>query len=470
MTNLSFAKERRLPQSPATLWREIVHGSSELWPVGLGGASSVGDVVRFLLVQGTQDPVHATGRILRLVPFERIELQQESPWSSRIVIKLVPDGAGTRVKMIVNLGADAVEQLMPWAGTSSADRATRTDEFTLGLLVSLTGASGIFGRGALNAATLAVEEINATGGLEGKKVRLVTEDDRTSDSALGAYHRLTRLHGCTSIIGMVPSPSIEQIRKYANREKRLLLHTPLNDGGVAEGLVFQLGARPRDQLVQSIPFLMQETGERNWYLVGNDYSWPRAIRDHAIDIIEASGARVVGSQFVPIGTANYHRILDDIRSSRAGLVLSSFVGHNEAEFESEFHAAGLRSQAATLATLLDGTTLQHIKPEARSGIWSTIDDFNHSSSSQDAGLAGRWLTRFGPLAPPLSSLSKSVYDAVHLFARASRQARSLNPVDVGRQLRSSTMGRSSMLTRAAGERVHSELVRIDSRGAQAVAL
>lgn len=468
--SISFADERVLPVSPVSAWAAIVHGSAETWPFGFGGvAPQPGNVVRFHSAAGGTPHTLATARVVAVKPYARIDLRQESPWTAKLSISLTSkDAFTTRVRLVVTLEEDSIGRFFPWEAANKEERSAGS--IPIGLLVSLSGVSGIFGRGVVNAATLAIEEVNSLGGIVGRDLSLAVEDDHTAESALGAYQQLTRTHGCQTIVGMVPSPSIERVRRAADREGRLILHTPLNDGGVARGMVYQLGARPNDQLARSIPFLMKETGETAWFIAGNDYSWPRAMQREAQRIIEASGGRVVGTDHLPVGTQSFDDTVNKIRESRAGLLLSSFVGAAEAEFEEACYSAGLRAQVATLATLLDGTTLQHIRPEARSGVYATIDDFSLGIDGADQPLHERWVQRFGTFAPPLSSMAKSVYESIHLFAMAATQAKSAEPYAVVPHLQATSIGASHMLARAEGKHIPSPVVRLDNEGAQLIAM
>lgn len=458
---LSFSQEHVFSRTPMDLWQEIIHSPETKWPLGLNGTiPSQGDAVLFdLHIEGSK-ALKATGRVTLSIPGSKLVIQQESPWQSKIIITLKPlNVAGqTRVRLIVTLEEDGVDWFFPWQAEQKSSN-TETETLPLGLLTSLSGCAGIFSRGAINAATLAIEELNSVGGILGRKLRLVVADDGAMQSSVGAYQELAR-QGCQTILAMCPTPTVEKIRRYADKQKRLVIHTPLNEGGAMRGMVYQFGPRPYDQLARSIPYLMRETGEKNWFIAGNNYSWPRAIQKTATQIIQDEGGRVVGSSHISLDETSFESTLNQIHKSKASLVLSSFVGSVEAEFEIAAHKAGLRDQTVTLATLLDGTTLQYIPKNVREGIYATIDDFDLRLGEDSENLQKRWELRFGVYAPPLSSLARSVYEAVHIFVRAATRAQSTDPLDVSRALKSERIQNSVMLARAAGTHVPSSIVRL----------
>jgi ABC-type branched-subunit amino acid transport system substrate-binding protein len=187
-----------------------------------------------------------------------------------------------------------------------------------------------------------------------------------------------------------------------------------------------------------MPALGRETGGRGWYLLGNDYAWPREGSRVGRKIVESHGGRVVGERHVSLRETSFDEVLEDIVSCRADLVLSSLVGWSSIDFERQFYAAGLRSRIRTVAALMDESTREHLGAAA-SGLWSCLPYFATLDTVENAQFLRRYQTAFGPWAPSPSAITESAYEGLHLFARAAHRARSLDPVEVTRALRGLAM-------------------------------
>lgn len=448
MGELVFSAERLVRAAPGTVFGLIGPHAAPGFLFGLTcNRLEAGQVVRFELPGPTGEVVHATGRLVSVDPHRRLTIEQESPWRGRLTVNLDATAEGTRVRLRVALGPDCLPWFIPEQSgpVFGEDPAVR-----LGVLVSLSGSAGLLGRAALNAAELAAEEVNADGGVCGQPLRLRVGDDATSAvRARAEFERLSLRCASDAVVAMVPSASFRALLPAARSRRTLLLHSPLTEAGPSGGTVFQLGERPADQLCHSVPTLMREFGTRTCFVVGNDYCWPRAVGATARRVVERAGGRVIGTRYLDLGCRNFVPLVEQIAASGADFVVSSMVGCDAVLFEREFYDAGLRSRVRTLATLMDDTVREHIGDDVATGVWSVLDHFAVAGGGNE-GVSRALRDKFGCWAPPLSSTALSVYEAVHLYARAAHAARSRNPVDVARMLRSGRLGPSRMLDRAAG--------------------
>ena len=116
-------------------------------------------------------------------------------------------------------------------------------------------------------------------------------------------------------------------------------------------------------------------------------------------------------------------------------MLNTFVGADSAAFERQCHAMGLRDRAVSLAPAIDESTLERIGARAGSGIHGVSGYFQHLDTERNTTLLARYRRAFGPWAPPLSSLSESVFEAIHMWAAAARRARTTDPGPVADAMR-----------------------------------
>jgi urea transport system substrate-binding protein len=439
---LTLVEEEWVAASPAAIFDSFASpGDGAGWLFGARCDDLVrGAVVRFdlPLSSGCGGLLQGLGRIVDVRRPRRIVLEHESPWRGRLTITVTAVGAQSRVRLVVEIPEEALQWLLRRRGVLLDPEAT-AGEVPIGLLVSRSGPGSYFAGACENLAQLAVEEINEAGPPGGRPLRLVVADDGTSP-VLGAAEaqRLVDVEGCRVVVAGVTCGTFEAIQPVVERSGALLIFSLANEGGRTGPRLFRLGERPAAQLAAAVPWLTRHTGGTRWYLAGNAYCWPRAIHRQARPAVARAGGTVAGEVLLPLGTRDFSPLLEDIERFRAELVLSTFVGADEAEFERQFHDAGLRDRCATLAPALDEATREHIGDRAGTGIWTVFGYFAQLPSEANHLFLQRYRTRFSELAPPVSSFSESVYEAVHLAAEAAARAGSWDPTAVGHALGSLT--------------------------------
>lgn len=392
---------------------------------------AVGSVVSLQLpLGGPQGAVDMLGRVTALVPPRQIVIALDQPWRGQLRVGLERIGAeSTRVRVRAEVDERGVEWLLRrrgWPARQPADDG----EYRIGLLTSKSGPGAVFAVACENLAMMAADELNADGGLHGRRVHLLAADDAT-DPATGATEARWLLRaGCRVVLASVTSATFAAVQRAIGDSGVPLVHTVLNEGGGGPRHVFRWGERPADQLaVAAIP-LMRASGARHWFLVGDDYSWSHGAHRAARQVLPQAGGAIVGERFVPLGTKDFEPVIDTIARSGADLVLSTLVGADEVAFERQCLAMGLRARCRTLSLVLDESTRERIGDAAAAGLWTAFGYFQQLPTAENRAFLARYRDAFGPWAPPVSTLSESTYSAVHLYGAAVRQAREDDPGQV----------------------------------------
>ncbi len=388
--------------------------------------------------------IKGAARIIDLVEGKRIVLAHEVPWAGKVTLRFEPSGArGTLVRLIADIDHEEIDWMARrQGGAPPAQPTCATRDITIGLLTTLSGTAGVFGRAAVNCAQLAIEELNADGGLLGLPVRLAVGDDATSPTVgVAEARRLIETERAQVLIACHTSETFNAVRHVSERYRILYLYPQVNEGGPQGRFAFRFGETPADQLRTAIPSLMKEVCGRNWFLVGSDYCWPRQVNGTARQIVDEAKGRVVGERYLPLGEQQFEPLLIDIERSSAEMVVTSMIGWDAVAFERAFYAAGLRGRIRTIGVLIDETTRELIGDAAATGIWSIFGYFMALPGSAATSFLERYRAAFGQVAPPVSNVSESVYEAVHLYARAASRARSTESTAVsGRLVGSSFKG------------------------------
>ncbi|SIS18873.1 ABC transporter substrate-binding protein [Williamsia sterculiae] len=362
-------------------------------------------------------PITLLGHIAAVKYGRSVLVVHHQPWRGRLMVRFFPDGRGTRIVLESSLDEDGLAWL---AGKRGFDPpvAPRSDRHRIGLLVSKSGSAAVFAQATESLAALAVDDVNADGGIGGTPVELLVGDD-ASDSLMGsnAAMRLYR-SGCRVIFACVTSATFNAAVSALQDTDVMVIHTVLNEGGPPNPRTVRLGERPLEQVRAGVPAVMRDTGAVRWFFVGHRYSWSYGAHWAARRVVAENGGSVVGERYVSLGSTDFSTTLDAIEASGAELILSSLVGHDEVFFERQCARQGLRSHTRTLALVLDEATQQLIGDTDADGVWAAFGYFQGFDDTH-SDLETRYRSGAQGLTPPLSSLSETTYEAIIAYARAA---------------------------------------------------
>ncbi|MDF3306796.1 ABC transporter substrate-binding protein [Rhodococcus sp. T2V] len=402
-------------------------------------------------------PITLLGHVAGVKRHRSVLIVHHQPWRGRLVVRFFPDGVGTRVVVESSLDQDGLTWLAHKRGYAPPERP-RADRHRIGLLVSKSGSAAVFAQATEALAMLAVEEVNADGGIGGVLVDLVVADD-ASNSVVGtvAAMRLMR-SGCRVVFACVTSATFNAAASALRNTGVLLVHTVLNEGGRLGTGVVRLGERPLAQLRAGVPALMAETGSCHWFFVGQRYSWSYGAHWAARRVVAEAGGSVVGETYQPLGTTGFAQVIEAIERSGTELILSSLVGHDEVFFERQCSHHGLRATTRTFALVLDEATQQLIGNSDADGVWAAFGYFQ--GFRDDGDLEQRYRTSAdGGILPPLSSLSETTYEAILAYARATAIASPEDQASIRRQLLAHNESET-----ATQQTVHRPILLAESRG------
>lgn len=447
MSTVALTAEQWIGAPPAAVFALFGAGAGAGWVFDAACdrvAAGAAVTLRAPLSGPDAPPLDILGRIVSVRGPSRIVIVHDQPWCGRIRLSFDPaegpdpGGPGTRVRLVAELDDAGMRWLMRRRGhlvddEDEDDRAARPHR--VGLLTSKSGPGSAFAVAAENLAALAVEEINADGGIAGRPLRVLVGDDAT-DPMVGASEaeRLVR-SGCRTILATTTSATFAEVAGRLRHAGVLLVQTLANEGGLGAELCIQLGERPADQIRAAAGPLMQRTGASRWFLAGDDYRWPRHAHAAARRLLPRLGGTIVGEAFRPLGTMDFAPLIGRILDSDAELILSTFVGSDSVAFERQCHAYGVRERCRTLSLAIDESSLERIGPLAAPGITAALGYYEHLPSAENQGLSRRYRKKYGRWAPPMSSLTESAYEAVHLYAAAARRVREDDPRAVAREFR-----------------------------------
>ncbi|MGW5071378.1 substrate-binding domain-containing protein [Streptomyces cyaneofuscatus] len=299
------------------------------------------------------------------------------------------------------------------------------------LVYPMQGPAGIFGPGCEACARLAVEEVNAAGGVLGRELRLLEVDGGAEPSRVAAEVEALVAAGAVQGVTGWHISSVRQAVAPRVAHRVPYVYTALYEGGERTEGVFMTSETPAGQLLPAMRMLARIRDVRRWFVVGNDYIWPRHTARAARRYARESRGRVCGEAYLPLGTDDFAGVLRRIERADADAVLMLLVGSDAVRFNRAFAAAGLDARCLRLSTLMDESMLLGSGPEATADLYSTAGFFASLADGHSMDFHGRYAARFGADAPVPGSLGESCYEGVLLLAALIERARTLDVSAIG---------------------------------------
>ncbi|MFZ2406888.1 MAG: transporter substrate-binding protein, partial [Methylobacter sp.] len=211
----------------------------------------------------------------------------------------------------------------------------------IGVLHSLTGTMAVSEKPLVDAVRLAVEEINAQGGLLGKPVEIVVADGKSDPDVFAQEaERLIEREHVSVLFGCWTSASRKAVKPVVEKHRHLLFYPVQYEGMEQSANIIYTDAAPNQQIVPGTRWAAQKFGQRV-YLVGSDYVFPRTANIIIADLINISGGKILGERYLPLGSADVAAIIEDIARKKPDVVLNTLNGDSNAAFFSALAAAGL---------------------------------------------------------------------------------------------------------------------------------
>ena len=283
-------------------------------------------------------------------------------------------------------------------------------EFKIGLFIALSGPASLFGPTQKACAELGAAQINKAGGIRGRQVKLFPTDaggppaetaksavrlmlEEKVDLFIGSHDSATREALISTIKGRVP-----------------YIYTPVYEGGECSFDVYCLGETPHQQVQPSVRWMSQKRHIKSYYLIGDDYVWPRKSNEQARRYIAQYGGNVIAEEYVPFGAPNkFEEVVTRIKSAKPDAVLITLVGADNVNFNRTFAGFGLDKDIARLSLLLEENTLHGIGAENSRNLYSCMGYFANLKTPANESFKKAYFAAYGDKAPQLSTIGVDCY-------------------------------------------------------------
>jgi ABC-type branched-subunit amino acid transport system substrate-binding protein len=315
-----------------------------------------------------------------------------------------------------------------------AESTTSGRAIKVGVIADQTGPLSFIGIANANVARMVIGDINAKGGLLGRQIDLCLEDSATTDAVAEAKaEKLVQQDRVDVIFGGIYSSTRQAIKGPAVvKGKTLYIYPEQYEGQECDPLIFCTGPVPAQQVEPFIPWLMQHTGAKKFYLPSADYIWPHTMNKKVGQVVTANGGAIVGEEYFPLDHADYRKTVDAIASSGAEVVFNTIVPPGVTPFLEQLYNSGFAKRGGHLVcTYFDENFLNMVPAAHVEGLYSCLDYYQSVSDPFSKKLLNQYDTLYpGHSKFTAGSACSGLYRGLRLWAAAVKEAGSLRQEDV----------------------------------------
>lgn len=343
------------------------------------------------------------------------------------------------------LGRVATVPAAVFVATMLSGPTLAADSVKVGVLQSLSGTMAISEVTVKNAEMMAIDEINAAGGVLGKKIEPIVEDG-ASDPAIFAQKaaKLVQDGGVVAVFGGWTSASRKAMLPVFQRLKSLLWYPVQFEGNECSPNIMYSGAQPNQQIVPALEW-GKEKGYKSYFLIGSDYVFPRTANLILKKHIEADKLKVAGEEYVPLGGTDFSGVIAKIQAASPDVIYSTLNGDSNVSFFKQMAAAGMPSSKLPVMSFSIGEQeAQAMGPSLVEGSYAGWNYFQSFTNEANKKFVGAYQKKFGKGAAVTDPMVHGYVD-VYIWKAAAEKAGSFDTdkvrkAAVGLELPDSPMG------------------------------
>jgi urea transport system substrate-binding protein len=306
--------------------------------------------------------------------------------------------------------------------------ASAADPIKVGVISPLTGAWTVYGKAHISGFQLAVDEINAAGGVLGRQIEIVVGDSKTEPRVVVEQaNRLIRQERVDFLAGTFSSAERNAAGPVVKAADKILLYPTFYEGqekkyypGVCNPNIFMFGPEPTQQVWPHMEYMTKEFGKK-FFMIGSDYAWPRVTNEVTKQKLKELGGEVVGEVYIPFNTPQYESVLRDIRKSGANIIFHSLTGSDTVNFRQQFAAAGMQKDFVTWTVDDEEVVTSGLGPAVSANAYVSFDYFMSIDTPNNKVFLEKFKAKFGKDAL-VNTVGVGMYNAAHMAAIAIKKA------------------------------------------------
>jgi len=343
-----------------------------------------------------------------------------------------------RRKLMLAMGALPVSALpvpafadlkkYPTAKVNTTGLAGTDTEVVVGQLHSATGTMAISEMGSIQAEQLAIEQINAMGGVLGRKIRIIQEDGASDWPTFAEKARKLLVNDkVAAVFGCWTSASRKAVLPIFEKENGLLYYPTFYEGLEQSKNVIYTGQEATQQIIAGLDWIAKEKGAKTFYLIGSDYIWPRTsnkiARKHIENVLKG---QVVGEEYYPLGHTQFGSLINKIKLKKPDVVYAIVVGGSNVAFYKQLRAAGVTPDKQTLLTIsVTEDEMLGIGGENVEGFYAAMKYFQSLDNPNNRKFVEAFKAKYGPKSV-IGDVTQAAYLGPWLWKAAVERAGSFD--------------------------------------------
>ncbi|WP_040412751.1 urea ABC transporter substrate-binding protein [Desulfosporosinus sp. OT] len=339
--------------------------------------------------------------------------------------------------------------------TKPAETASSSgDTIKVGILHSLSGTMAISEVSVKDSEMMAIDEINAAGGVLGKKIQPVIEDGASSwPNFAEKAKKLLQQDKVATVFGCWTSASRKAVLPVFEENNGLLWYPVQYEGMEASPNIFYTGAAPNQQIVPAIDWLFKNKGKK-FFLLGSDYVFPRTANKIIKAQVAALGGEVMAEEYTPLGHTDYSTIVNKIIASKPDVVFNTLNGDSNVAFFKQLKDAGITSE--DLTTLSVSVAEEEVRGIGAANMKGQLVSWNYyqtTDTPENKEFVKNYKAKYGADRVTDDPI-EAAYDAVYLWAAAVKKAGSTDVAKVKEAAKGIEFKAPEGLIKIEGENQH----------------
>ena len=335
----------------------------------------------------------------------------------------------TRIVALMMAGAAVLAACHKGEQSSSAAGAAGGD-VKVGILHSLSGTMAISEVTVKNATQMAIDEINAAGGVLGKKITAVTEDG-ASDPAIFAQKatKLVSDDGVATVFGGWTSASRKAMLPVFEKTQNLLWYPVQFEGNECSPNIMYSGAQPNQQALPAYDWAKQK-GYKKFFLVGSDYVYPRTANLILKKHIEKDGLTLSGEEYQPLGGTEFSGVIGKIKAAKPDIIINTLNGDSNVAFFKQMAAANMGPKVIPVMSFsIAEQEAMAMGPSLVDGGYTAWNYYQSLDTPENKKFIEAYKAKFGKDAVITDPMIHGYVD-VYAWKAAVEKARSTDPAKV----------------------------------------
>jgi urea transport system substrate-binding protein len=296
----------------------------------------------------------------------------------------------------------------------------------VGVLHSLTGTMAISEKSVVDATLLAIEEINAKGGILGKKIQPIVVDGKSNWGTFAEKAKqLITKDKVVTVFGCWTSASRKTVKPVFEKYNHLLIY-PIQYEGLEESPnIIYTGAAPNQQIIPAVKWSFDNLGKR-FFLVGSDYVFPRTANAIIKDQVTALQGEILGEEYVLLGANNVENAINKIVETQPDVILNTINGDSNIAFFQGLRKAGITpDKIPTISFSIAEEELRSLPREDVVGDYAVWNYFQSIDDANNRNFIKNFQKKYGANRVTSDPIEAG-YFGVYLWSQAVTDAASLN--------------------------------------------